>query len=296
VVDRLLAAGYGVRVLERPRVEPYRIFQSTEPIEWATGDLLNNHDVMHAMSGVESVIHLVSSTLPKGSNDDPIYDVQSNLVGTLHILNAMVQSRVRRFVFISSGGTVYGPPQYVPIDENHPTEPFVSYGITKLAIEKYVRLFQQLYGISAVTLRVSNPYGERQRIETAQGAIAVFLYRALRGECIDVWGDGSVIRDYVYVGDVADAFIAALRYEGSEGIFNIGSGTGKSLNQLIFAIEHMLGRPVERRYLTSRPFDVKENVLDVRRAEQHLGWRAHVTIEDGLARTMAWLKARIFRS
>ncbi|WP_122745997.1 NAD-dependent epimerase/dehydratase family protein, partial [Pseudomonas viridiflava] len=112
------------------------------------------------------VLHLVSTTLPKSSNDDPIYDVQSNMVSSLQMLNAMLVKGVKRIVFISSGGTVYGLPQYLPVDEKHPTEPVVSYGITKLAIERYLKLYSDLYGIKQVVLRVSNPYGERQRLET----------------------------------------------------------------------------------------------------------------------------------
>jgi len=290
IVDRLLAAGYGVRVFERPRVAPYRIFAAAEPLEWMSGDVLSAHDLTEAMAGMETVIHLVSTTLPKGSNDDPVYDVQSNLVGTLQILNAMVQRKVRRMVFVSSGGTVYGVPRYVPIDERHPTDPQVSYGITKLAIEKYVALYQRLHGIRPVILRLANPYGERQRVETAQGAVAVFLHRALRGEPIEIWGDGSVTRDYLYVGDVAAAFLAAVRYEGPESVFNIGSGTGTSLNELLALLECVLGRTVQRRYLPGRPFDVPVNVLDSSLAQRELGWAPRTSMEEGVARTAAWQK------
>jgi UDP-glucose 4-epimerase len=293
IVDRLLAAGYFVRVFERPRIPPYREFSEHEPVEWVTGDLLSLHDVSAAMQGMDAVIHLVSTTLPKGSNDDPVYDVQSNLVGTLQILNVMVQQRAKRLVFISSGGTVYGPPRYLPIDEAHPTDPQVSYGITKLAIEKYILLFQRLYGIKVTVLRVANAYGERQRIETAQGAVAVFVHRALRNERIEIWGDGSVTRDYLYVGDVADAFLAAVRYDGQESVFNIGSGTGTSLNDLLASLEVTLGRPIERTYLPGRPFDVPVNVLNCALAARELRWTPKVSLAEGLARTSAWTKARL---
>ena len=141
---------------------------------------------------------LVSTTLPKGSNEDPIYDVQTNLVGTLQILNLMVQRKTSRIIFVSFGGTVYAAPRYLPIDEQHPTEPQVSYGITKLAVEKYVLLFKRLHGVRATILRLANPYGERQRIETAHGVVAASLQRALLRQCVDIWDDGSAIRDYVY--------------------------------------------------------------------------------------------------
>ncbi len=293
IVDRLLENGYAVRVFERPRVLPYRSFASDEGLEWITGDLLSTADLSAALEGVDSVIHLVSTTLPKGSNEDPIYDVQSNLVGTLQILDGMVRKRVSQVVFISSGGTVYGVPRALPIDEEHPTDPQVSYGITKLAIEKYILLYQRLHGIRARILRVANPYGERQRVETAQGAVAAFLHRALRGQSVEIWGDGSVTRDYLYVSDVADAFLAALRYGGEHTVFNIGSGRGSTLNQLLEALEQALGQRIDRRYLPGRPFDVPVNVLDVSRARKELGWSPRVPLEEGLRRTVAWARGQL---
>ena len=290
IVDRLLVAGHSVRVFERPRVAPYRVFAPAEQIEWTTGDLLSTSDVNEALADVDTVFHLVSTTLPKGSNDDPVYDVQSNLIGTLQILNLMVQRRTARIVFISSGGTVYGSPNYLPIDEQHPTNPQVSYGITKLAIEKYILLFERLHGIKAVILRLSNPYGERQRVETAQGAVAVFLQRALRRQALEIWGDGSVTRDYVYIGDVAEAFLRAAEYQGPLSIFNIGSGQGTSLNELLTKLEAVLGNDIERAYLPGRPFDVKLNVLDTRLAQQELAWSPRVTMDEGLARTADWIR------
>src|SRR5450759_1027769 len=131
IVDRLLRDGHLLRVFERPGVARYRQFAPDEPVEWIGGDFLNIHDVSNAVDGMDVAVHLVSSTLPKTSNDDPVFDVQSNLVPTLRMLEAMAARGVRKIVFISSGGTVYGTPIYLPIDEMHPTNPLVSYGITK---------------------------------------------------------------------------------------------------------------------------------------------------------------------
>jgi UDP-glucose 4-epimerase len=289
IADRLLAAGHHLKIFERPRVEPYRIFRNDESVEWLAGDLSSMHDVNDAMQGVDAVLHIASTTLPKNSNDDPIYDVQSNIVGSLHILNAMVAYNVRTIVFISSGGTVYGSPHYLPIDEKHATNPIVSYGITKLAIEKYLQMYEHLYGIKAITLRVANPYGERQRIETAQGAVTVFLHHALHDIPIDIWGDGSVTRDYIHVSDVAEAFYKALQYSGSQRLFNISSGVGTSLNELIATLEAVLGRSITRRYLPGRPFDVPVNVLCNELAQRELNWAPEVSMAEGIARTAAWM-------
>jgi UDP-glucose 4-epimerase len=295
IADRLLRAGHTVRIFERPRVPPYRPFSPDEPVEWLTGDLLSEHDASDVVEGADVVLHLVSTTLPKGSNNDPVYDVQSNVVATLQLLQVIVARGVRKVVFISSGGTVYGTPQYLPIDERHPTDPLVSYGITKLAIEKYLQLFARIHGIQVVILRVANAYGERHRIETAQGAVGAFLHRALAGTPIEIWGDGSVTRDYVHVSDVAEAFARAIEYRGTKSVFNVSSGAGVSLNELVGAIERVLGRPIERRYLPGRPFDVPVNVLSNALAREILGWSPAVGLEEGIARTAEWIRRQLPR-
>ncbi|RYF35893.1 MAG: NAD-dependent epimerase/dehydratase family protein, partial [Cytophagaceae bacterium] len=297
IADRLLDEGHSLRIFERPRVTPYRQFTDAEHVEWLTGDLSSVHDVNAAVIGMDAVMHLVSTTLPKGSNDDPIYDVQSNVVPTLQMLDAMVRHGVQRIVFISSGGTVYGTPQYLPIDERHPTEPLVSYGITKLMIEKYLRIYQHVHGIFPVILRVANPYGERQRIETAQGAIGVFAYRALKGEPIEIWGDGSITRDYIHVDDVARAFVGALRYNGVHTCMNISSGRGTSLNELVDQLSKLLGRTVDVTYRPGRSFDVLSNVLTNDVARRELVWSPDIAMDEGLSRTVSWLsQASLTRS
>ena len=185
---------------------------------------------------------------------------------------------------------MYGTPQYLPIDERHPTEPLVSYGITKLTIEKYLRIYQLVHGIRPVILRVANPYGERQRIETAQGAIGVFAHRALRNEAIEIWGNGSVTRDYIHVDDVATAFASALNYNGIHTCMNISSGHGTSLNDLIAQLTRLLGRKVEVTYRPRREFDVPANVLANALACSELNWAPKIEMTEGLSRTIDWLR------
>jgi UDP-glucose 4-epimerase len=288
VADRLLDEGHAVRIFARSDVVPYRRF-GAEQVEWMTGDLLNIRDVRTAVGGVDVVIHLVSTTLPKSSNDNPLYDMQSNVAGTLNLLKEMVTQNVRKIVFSSSGGTVYGTPRYIPVDELHPTDPIVSHGITKLAIEKYISMFETLHGLQGIVLRIGNPFGERQRADRGQGAVGVFLHRALSGQIVEIWGDGSCTRDYLYVGDVAEAFAKAVSYEGS-GIFNISSGKGTSLNELLNEIEAVLGTQIHRRYLPSRPFDVPASILAISLARRELQWTPHVPLRAGLLRTIEWTK------
>lgn len=289
IVDRLLVDGHDLRIFERPRVEPYRKFSEAERVEWISGDMLSIHDIRLALVDRDLVIHLVSTTLPKNSNEDPIYDVQSNLVGTLQILNAMVAMKIQKIIFISSGGTVYGTPKYLPIDECHPCNPQVSYGITKLAIENYLLLYEKYHGIKALILRVANPFGKRQRIETAQGAVSAFLYQAIRGQPINIWGDGSVTRDYIYIDDVAEAFAKAVIYNGPKNIFNISLGLGVNLNELIALIEETLGHSIEKHYLPARNFDVSISVLSNDLALQEMGWTPKFSLREGIKITAEWM-------
>jgi UDP-glucose 4-epimerase len=293
VADRLLEDGHELRILERPRVEPYRTFLASEKVEWLAGDLMNVHDAGSAIAGVDVVLHLVSTTIPASSKDDPVFDIVSNLVSSVQLLNLMLAGNVRKIVFISSGGTVYGKPDYLPIDERHPTDPCVPYGITKLAIEKYLLMFQQIYGIRAGILRVTNPFGARQRPETGQGVISTFLSRALRDQPLDIWGDGSVVRDYIYISDVAEAFARAADYDGKHSVFNISSGVGVSLHEVIGLVEQVLGRKVARHYHAGRPFDVPVSILDNTLARQELGWEPRVKLAEGIAKTAEWMRAAL---
>ncbi len=288
IVDRLLQEEHQIVVFEHARVQPYRAFLPTEQVRWHSGDFLSVYDVGEAIRGAEIVVHLVYTTLPKSSNDDPIYDVQSNIVGTLQLLNSMVEHNVSRIIFISSGGAVYGNSVPQLIDENHPTDPLVSYGVTKLAIEKYLLIYERLRGIRPVILRVANPYGKRQRIETAQGVVGAFIHHAMHGQPIEIWGDGSVTRDFIYVEDVAEAFAQAIHYHGTERIFNIGSGKGVSVNDLIEILERILRCSVNKVYKEARAFDVQVSVLSNERARLHLGWMPRIGLYEGITRTIAW--------
>lgn len=293
ICDRLLQAGHTLRIVELPSVNPYRSFSGSESVEWCAIDLTSAAGVSDAVKGADIVLHLASTTRPQSSNDDPVFDVQSNVISSLRILEAMVVHKVPKILFISSAGTVYGNPLYLPVDEKHPTNPVVSYGITKLTIEKYLNAFSRLHGIRAITLRVSNCYGERQHIDTACSAIEVFLREAIRGLPIEIWGDGSMIRDYIHVSDVAEAFVRAASYEGQETCFNISSGQGLSLNQLVEMLKDVLGTDVPVKYLAKRPFDLPVSVVDHQLASMELDWSPTITMRDGLLRVANWMKREI---
>jgi UDP-glucose 4-epimerase len=290
LVDGLLAAGYRVKALARHLpglISP--VAQANPALTLSPLSMGDGLALQEAMEGAELVFHLASGSLPQSSNRDPQADVQVNLLGALKVFEAARQAQVQRLVMVSSGGTVYGVPQQVPIVEGHPTEPTCSYGISKLAIEKYVALYRQLHGLDGLVLRVANPYGERQRLDATQGVVPVFLGKALRGEPLQIWGDGSTVRDFLHISDVVTALLAAAHYRGEERLFNVGSGEGLSLNQLVELLRAELQRPLAVEYLPARGFDVPTNVLCIERARRSLGWNPKVTVSEGLHRLCASL-------
>jgi UDP-glucose 4-epimerase len=290
LAEALLARGHQVTLFDKVRSDPANVEHLEGKVRFLEGDFLNPADVERALEGAEAVFHLVSTTLPAPSNLYPEYDVLTNAVSSVRLLDLCVARRVRKVVFISSGGTVYGVPKRLPIAEDHPTEPICSYGITKLAIEKYLALYRHLHGLDYTVLRFSNPYGERQDPGVPQGALTVFTWKGIRGEEIEIWGDGSVVRDYVYVGDAVEAFALALEREAPSRLYNVGSGRGVSLLDLVAAIRAATGLDLRVRHLPPRPIDVPANVLDVSRAAAELGWSARTPLAEGIRRTAAWLR------
>ena len=190
---------YGkVTVFDKPGA-PHLDLLSRKGANIILGDFLESTHVQKALISADTVFHLISTTVPKSSTDDPVFDIETNLVGTVSLLNLAKKTGVKKIVFTSSGGTVYGVPREIPISEDHPTDPISSYGIVKLTIEKYLHLLWTLYGMNYSILRISNAYGERQIANSAQGIIPTIIDKVLHDEVFTIWGDGSVIRDYVHI-------------------------------------------------------------------------------------------------
>jgi len=291
LVERLVHEGRPVRVFDLPGAGAKRLAAVRGKVELVEGDFQKAREVAAAVEGCEAVFHLIGTTVPSTSNRDPAYDTETNLLTTLRLLEACVRAKVKQVIFSSSGGTVYGQAQSLPIHETHPTEPRTSYGIVKLAIEKNLELFRHLHGLDYAALRIGNAYGPRLPVGGEQGAVGAFLKCLKHGEPIPLWGDGSAVRDYVYVEDVARAFRAALGQRSAHRVFNIGTGRGTSLRQLIALMERATGRKAAVESRSGRAADVPENVLDTALARQHLGWTPEKTLEEGLALTWRWLES-----
>jgi UDP-glucose 4-epimerase len=282
---KLVEQGFRVRSVSRtgrPRSEALPWWDS---VDWITADL-GTQTAVPALIGADLVFHLASSTYPSSSNTDVAFDLESNLVGTVRMLESAVESHVKRVIFISSGGTVYGIPRENPIPETHPTDPICSYGIHKLAIEKYLYLYRNLHKLDSIVLRVSNMFGESQRLDRPLGAGSHFVHRAKSGKPIEIWGDGCVSRDFIHVDDVAEAMLRAADYRGPERIFNIGSGRSVQLNELIEFIQQRISTTVLVNHLPARTFDVRENVLDVSLAAREFNWKPAISLEAGIQRLL----------
>jgi UDP-glucose 4-epimerase len=253
------------------------------------GDFVSGDGLASALTDVDVVYHLVSTTVPSTSNADPIADVEGNLIGTLRLLKLMQANDVARIVYVSSGGTVYGNPTVLPVPESHSLEPLCSYGVVKVAVENYLRMYSELYGLTANVLRVSNPYGTHQHHIGVQGVIPTFFKKIAEGTPIEIWGDGSVVRDYLHVDDVVSALLTAGTRTTSD-IFNIGSGIGHTVNEILEIVQRETGRSADVRYLQRRKFDVERIFLDIAKAHNELGWQPKLSLEAGCA--LYWQKVR----
>ena len=288
LVDGLRGRVDHVRALDRSAARPDFDWSGIEYIVGAYAD----DEVLHtALSGVDIVFHLASTTVPSTSNADPENDVASNLVGTLRLLSAMRATGLRRIVFFSSGGTVYGDPSRLPVDESHPLNPISSYGVVKVAIENYLRMYQQLGELDPMIIRPSNPYGPRQVASGLQGAVASFLGKAHDHGTVSIWGVGDVVRDYLYVDDLMSLAIEAGLSRVS-GVVNAGSGEGCSLNQLCALIRQQTGASLPAEYLPGRSFDVRNIVLDISSARTLFGWTPRISLAEGISRTWAALESQ----
>lgn len=289
VADALVTRGHKVRVFDRPRINSTSLSDVIPHIEYISGDFSNESEIANVLDGVEIVVHLISTTIPAASNLNPVYDVETNIAGTIRFLTLAKNAGVKKVVFASSGGTVYGEPFILPIPESHPTNPICSYGITKLAIEKYLHLFHYLHGLDYSILRIANPYGERQNPNGGLGVVTVFLWKVLNGQPITIWGNGEVARDFFYISDLVAAFVRVIEHSTPSKIYNIGSGRAYSLNQILAAIRSVTEMSVTVNYTSARKLDVSVNYLDITRAKAELSWIPQVPLHVGIERTWNFL-------
>jgi len=258
-------------------------------IALTVGDVCDKRAVGTAVSGgVDCVFHLAAQIDVRRAVEDPGLDAQVNVGGTINVLNACVEVHVRRFVMSSTGGALYGEPSTLPANEQSAIQPLSPYGVSKYCAEQYIEYFHRTYGLETVILRYANVYGPRQDPNGEAGVVGIFARRILLGQSCIVYGNGEQTRDFVFVDDVARANMLAM--QGPLGTFNIGTGVETSLNQLLAAFEIVVGHPVAREYAPARAGEVQRIALNAEKARHELGWKPTVSLEDGLARTLAWVR------
>ncbi len=220
---------------------------------------------------------------------DPIYDANNNIIGVINLLKASIENGVKKFIFISSGGAIYGEQNYFPANEEHPTRPLSPYGITKLTGEKYIYFFHHVYNLKFVILRYANVYGPRQNPKGEAGVIAIFTSRMLTGGQPVINGDGLQTRDYVFVGDVVDANLKALDFT-SDDYFNIGTGIETNVNELFHQLNHLTSANVKEIHAPAQPGEQLRSVLNIEKAKKLLKWSPQIALTEGLAQTVDFFK------
>lgn len=260
-------------------------------VSWRSVDLATFDGWGDLLKGVSTLYHLAWSTIPSTAVLDPARDVLENVVGTVKMLEAARGVPGLRIVFASSGGSVYGAPEYLPISEDHPTRPISAYGVSKLTVERYIEMYRNLYGVDGMSLRIGNCYGARQHESRGLGAVTLFARAALSGKALQLYGSGEVVRDYVHLDDVVSALIAAGAARRVTGPINVGSGRGHSLKEVIGKLEKKLNRTLEVQHVAPRHFDVSTSTLDIHRASERLGWVPKIDLELGIDLVLAELRA-----
>jgi UDP-glucose 4-epimerase len=261
--------------------------------EFIEGDISNSPLVeeVFAEHRPDLVCHLAAQIDVRRSVSDPIFDMNLNVGGTINLLNAATAAKTRRFIFTSTGGAIYGEgaDRDLPLDEDAERRPDAPYGQSKLAAEGYVDLFSRIYGLSTVSLRLGNVYGPRQDPHGEAGVVAIFCGALLGGSVPKVFGDGTQTRDYVYVGDVVEAFLGASTVH-TKGAFNIGTGRETSVLELGDTIAQVCESQFEPEFRSARTGEVQRIAIDPRRARDELGWSAAVALEDGIRQTADWAR------
>lgn len=293
VVDAYLAAGHDVAVIDNfstgseanlnPEARLYRV------------DIRERADVEHALNDFKPEIvnhHAAQSEVPK-SVADPGFDASVNIVGGLNLLKASVDHAVAKFIFISSGGAIYGEPDVVPNDEDHAVRPLSPYGTSKYCFEQYLATFDRTFGLAYTVLRYANIYGARQDFMSEEGrVIAIFAGRMLEGRPVTIDGDGSQSRDMLHVGDVAMANIAALD-RGEGRAYNIGSGIAVSVNDIFRKLATLTAYRLEPEHGPRRKGDVFRIALDNTRARNELRWEPQISLEEGLSLTVDYFRDQV---
>jgi len=297
LVDRMLAEGWDVDVVDdlstgslanlaEARAQPSRhfTFHRLDVRSPAAPDVI-------AHRRPEVIFHLAAQADVRVSVARPVTDAETNILGSLNVLEGAVAAKTRKVVFASSGGTIYGSPDKLPVREGQVQHPLSPYGVAKKAVGDYLHYYREVQGLEYTALALANVFGPRQDPNGEAGVVAIFAGKLLAKERPTIYGDGEQTRDFVYVDDVVDAFVRAA-HKGGGLLVNIGTGVETSVRELFDAMAHITGYPDEARYASPRTGELRRSALDPGRAAIQLGWEPWTPLDDGLARTLEWFKTR----
>ncbi len=291
IVDEYIRLGHQVSIIDnlstgrRININPLAKFYETDIREAASVREIfeqGNFDVLN---------HHAAQMDVRKSVDDPVFDASVNIVGVLTLLESAVKTGVKRVIFASSGGAIYGEQDYFPADEFHPTRPISPYGVAKLTTEQYLFYYKAVYGMDSVSLRYANIYGPRQNPHGEAGVVAIFTTKLLAGGQPVINGDGKQTRDYVFVGDVVQANVLALNCDGSS-VFNIGTGVETDVNQLFHYLKKSANSSAVEKHVEAKKGEQSRSVLTSAKIEKQLGWKPSVTLAEGLHRTVEYFRTK----
>lgn len=281
LVDRLVADGHDVAVFDRYSTPTPR-YDATD-VRAIVGDVADTAVLHAAMHGVQEVYHFVSPSTPATADADPLVDVRVGLPYSVALLQAAVDAGVGRVVYASSGGAIYGDQPIAAFHETDPPAPISPYAIGKLAVEGYLRYFRRTHGLDTIALRIANPYSYRQEGARGQGLIAIALHAARYGSLLPVFGDGSMVRDYVHADDVVATIAAMVDRPHEHEMYNLGSGHGVSVTELVEQLERVTGVALRTLRAEVPPSFVQRSVLDITRVVDEYGIRPTIALTDGLS-------------
>lgn len=287
VVDLLISKGHSVCVLDD--LSSGKREQINDDATFYEMSISDDVEKVIKDEGIECVIHHAAQIQVRRSIDDPAFDATINILGSLNLLESCRD--IKKFIFASTGGAIYGEPKYLPVDESHPENPLSPYGVSKLAFEKYLYVYGEIYGLDYTALRYGNVYGPRQDPYGEAGVVAIFANKMLKGKAPTINGDGEQTRDFVYVGDVARANLLALKKSTGEQVINIGTGEETSVNEIVKTIERSLDTEIAPVYGNPVKGEVKKICLNVQRAQKELGWQSEVSLEEGIEKFLDHLRS-----
>jgi len=291
LVDRLIADGYKVIVVDN--LSTGKKENINEKAKFYKVDILSPKIFeIFQKEKPEIVFHLAAQINVRKSIENPIEDAKTNILGSLNIFEASKKFKVKKIIFTSTGGAIYGSAKIIPTPENYPPKPQSPYGIAKLTIENYLDFYKKVYKIDYLSLRLSNVYGPRQDPKGEAGVVAIFIDKLLKGKRPTIFGSGEQTRDFIFVADVVEALIKSINYKGKEKIFNVGTGIETSINKLFKLISKILKKKISPKYAPEKPGEIKRSCLAISKIKKELKWRPKYNLEEGLKETIKWFKIK----